>query len=198
MSHVRQHFHKRILWLILDHPPLNLLTIPILDQLTAGLQSAVRQNARLVVITGTGEQAFSGGWDLQELAKGQARELLKVSKDTFAAFEELQERKIPTIALVKGQVTGAGCELALRCDTVIAREDARFSLPGIDQGLISPAAAVYFPAHLSHQTTMRLLVTGEIIEASEALRLGMAHQVLPHRSFLIEAEELLTMLATIS
>ena len=106
--------------------------------------------------------------------------------------------RIPTVALVKGHALGGGCELAALCDTVIAHEDATFGLPEISLGVFPPVAAVNFPALIGYNATMRLMLTGETIPAKEALRLGLAHQVLSSRRFLSDAEELLTMLATSS
>jgi enoyl-CoA hydratase/carnithine racemase len=108
----------------------------------------------------------------------------------------LRSHNIPTVALVKGHALGGGCELAALCDTVIAHEDATFGLPEISLGVFPPIAAVYFPALIGYNATMRLMLTGETIQAKEALRLGLAHQVLSSRRFLPDAEELLTMLAT--
>ncbi len=95
---------------------------------------------------------------------------------------------------MKGHALGGGCELAALCDTVIAHEDASFGLPEINLGVFPPVAAAYFPSLIGMNATMRLILTGEIINAKEALRLGLAHQVLPDRRFLADAEQLLTML----
>jgi cyclohexa-1,5-dienecarbonyl-CoA hydratase len=122
--------------------------------------------------------------------------MLRAVYDNCAAFEELRSHNIPTVALVKGHALGGGCELALLCDSVIAHEDATFGLPEISLGVFPPVAAVYFPALIGQNATMRLMLTGETIQAKEALRLGLAHQVLSSRRFLPDAEELLTMLAT--
>jgi cyclohexa-1,5-dienecarbonyl-CoA hydratase len=122
--------------------------------------------------------------------------MLRVVRDNCAAFEELHAQNIPTVALVKGHALGGGCELAALCDTVIAHENATFGLPEVNLGVFPPVAAVYFPSLIGYNATMRLMLTGEIITAREALRLGLAHQVLSSQRFLPDAEELLTMLAT--
>ena len=195
MSNVHIRLHKDILWLILDRPPLNILSIEMLDQLTAAMQDAIKRSPRLIVVTGAGERAFSAGVDIRDHLDGREKEMLRAVYDNCAAFEELRSQNIPTVALVKGYALGGGCELAALCDTVIAHEDATFGLPEISLGVFPPVAAVYFPALMGYNATMRLMLTGEIINAREALRLGLAHQVLSSRRFLIDAEELLTMLA---
>ena len=196
MSNVHVRLHKDILWLILDRPPLNILSIEMLDQLTAAMRDAVKHAPRLIVITGAGERAFSAGVDIHDHLHGREKEMLRAVYDNCAAFEELRAQHIATIALVKGYALGGGCELAALCDTVIAHEDATFGLPEISLGVLPPVAAAYFPALIGQNATMRLMLTGETIDAREALRLGLAHQVLSSRRFLPDAEELLIMLAT--
>ena len=196
MSNVRIRLHNDTLWLILDRPPLNILSIEMLDQLTAAMRDAIKHPPRLVVITGAGERAFCAGVDIRDHLDGREKEMLRAVYDNCAAIEELRSHNIPTVALVKGHALGGGCELAALCDTVIAHEDATFGLPEISLGVFPPVAAVYFPALIGHQATMRMMLAGETIHAKEALRLGLAHQVLSSRRFLSDAEELLSMLAT--
>ena len=199
MNTKAQHIHIRqrndILWLILDRPPLNILTIDMLDQLTAAMRDAIKQTPRLVVITGAGERAFCAGVDIHDHLDGREIEMLRAVRDNCAAFEELRTHDIPSVALVKGYALGGGCELAALCDTVIAHEHASFGLPEVNLGVLPPVAAVYFPALIGYNTTLRLMLTGETIKAAEALRLGLVHQVLPSRRFLPDAEELLVVLA---
>ncbi len=196
MSNVHVRLHKDILWLILDRPPLNILSIEMLDQLTSAMRDAVKHAPRLIVITGAGERAFSAGVDIHDHLHGREKEMLRAVYDNCAAFEELRAQNIATVALVKGYALGGGCELAALCDTVIAHEDATFGLPEISLGVLPPVAAAYFPALIGQNATMRLTLTGETIDAREAQRLGLAHQVLSSRRFLPDAEELLIMLAT--
>ncbi len=192
--HIRR--HNDIVWLILDHPPLNILTISMIDQLSTALRDAQASPTRLLVITGAGEKAFSAGVDVRDHLDGREKEMLRAVYDTCAAFEELRKRHIPTVALVKGCALGGGCELAALCDTVIADERATFGLPEISRAVFPPVAAAYFPALIGRSATMRLLLTGETINVEEAFRLGLVHQILPSRYFLTDAEELLTLLAS--
>jgi enoyl-CoA hydratase/carnithine racemase len=199
MTTKAQHIHIRhrndILWLILDRPPLNILTIEMLDQLTAAMRDAIKQTPHLVVITGAGERAFCAGVDIHDHLDGREVEMLRAVRDNCAAFEELRTHNIPSVALVKGYALGGGCELAALCDTIIAHEHASFGLPEVNLGVVPPVAAVYFPALIGYNTTLRLMLTGETIKAAEALRLGLVHQVLPSHRFLSDAEELLVVLA---
>src|SRR5258706_14332496 len=120
MSYVRIRRHKNILWLILDRPPLNILSIEMLDQLTAAMREASKHHPRLIVITGAGERAFCAGVDIKGHLDGRAGEMLRAVYDNCAAFEELRRHHISTVALVKSHALGGGCELAALYDTVIA------------------------------------------------------------------------------
>lgn len=196
MPDIRIRSQNNILWLFLDRPPLNILSIEMLDQLTAAMRQAIAQQSRLVVLMGAGDSAFSAGVDVHDHLQGREKEMLRAVYDNCAAFEALRAAHIPTAALVKGHALGGGCELAALCDTVIAHEDASFGLPEINLGVFPPVAAAYFPERIGSQVTMRLVLTGETISAREAFRIGLAHQVLPDRRFLPDAEELLAMLAS--
>src|SRR6266849_5238278 len=153
MSQVHVRHRSDILWLILDRPPLNILTIEMLDQLTAAMRAAIEHPPRLVVITGAGERAFCAGVDIHDHLDGREVEMLRAVRDNCAAFEELRAHAIPSVALVKGHALGGGCELAALCDTVIAHENASFGLPEVKLGVFPPVAAVYFPALIGHNAT---------------------------------------------
>jgi enoyl-CoA hydratase/carnithine racemase len=196
MSNLRIRHQSDILWLILDRPPLNILSIAMLDQLTAAMRDAVKTPPKLIVLTGAGERAFCAGVDIYDHLDGREVEMLRAVRDNCAVFEELRTHHIPTAALVKGHALGGGCELAALCDTVIAHEDATFGLPEVNLAVFPPVAAAYFPSLIGYNATLRLMLTGETIKATEALRLGLAHQVLSSQRFLPDAEELLIMLAT--
>lgn len=192
--HVR--LHKNILWLILNRDPLNALTAEMLSSLNAALRKATGEAPHLVVITGTGERAFCAGVDLPDDAEEHRVVLLREARETCALFEELRACGISTVALVKGSVYGAGCELAVLCDTVIAREDAMFRLPSVNAKVFPSATSIYLPAAIGQENTTRLMHSGETLNAQEALRLGLAHQVLSARRFRSDTEELLVMLST--
>ena len=196
MSHIRIRHQNDILWLILDRPPLNILSIEMLDQLTAAMREAIMHQPRLIVMMGAGERAFSAGVDVRDHLDGREKEMLRAVYDNCAAFEAVRAQHIPTAALVQGHALGGGCELAALCDTVIAHEDATFGLPEVNLGVFPPVAAAYFPALIGYNAAMRLMLTGETIDAREAFRIGLAHQVLSARRFLPDAEQLLVMLAS--
>src|SRR6266700_4085701 len=195
MTGVHVRLQKGILWLILDRHPLNALTVEMLDQLTAALHKASAQLPRLIVLTGMGEQAFCSGVDLPDDTEATRLDLLRAARDTEAAFEVLRKQGFPTVAVVKGIAYGAGCELMVLCDTVIARDNARFRLPALNAKIFPSVVSVYLPASIGHENTTRLMQSGQTQDARQAMRLELVHQVLPARRFLVDTEELLVMLA---
>lgn len=197
MSNVHVRSHKDILWLILDKPPVNLLTVLMLDKLNAAIHKALQHPPRLLVITGTGERAFCAGVDLPDDDERHLQDLLRASRETENALDELRKRNVPLVALVKGSAFGAGCELAALCDVVIAREEAHFRLPAVNAKVFPSAVSIYLPALIGQKNTTRLLQSGETLTAGEAMKLGLAHQVLSARHFLGDTEELLVMLASV-
>ncbi len=185
MSDIRVRQQQELLWLILDRPPLNVLTPEMLKRLAEALRAAATHPPRLIVLTGTGEQAFcSGGDDAHLVALRQAAE------EMISALDEVRRKQIPTVALVKGLASGPGCELALLCEIVIAREDATFCLP-------EPAARLFSTAlstAIGQEEAEHLLQQGVVLTAREAMHLGVVHQVVPRRRFVEDVEELMVML----
>lgn len=195
MSGVYVRLHNHIFWIVLDNSPLNTLTIEMLSQINMVLRRAISQSPTLLVITGAGERAFCAGVELSDDTDTQRTALLHTAQDVCTAFAELRTHGISTIALVKGIAFGAGCELVSLCDTVIAREDARFRLPPVNAKVFADATTTYLPAAIGQEATTRYIQSGETIDARTALSLGLAHQVLPAHRFLTDTEELLVMLS---
>jgi enoyl-CoA hydratase/carnithine racemase len=189
--HIR--LHRDILWLVLDKPPFNLLTAEMLEHLAGGLHKAMQVRPRLVVLTGVGEQAFCMGLE----GESPRAELLEAAQKVDEIFNLLWQQKVATVALVKGKVFGAGCELAMFCNTIIAREDASFRLPSVAEKTFPTSLSVFLPKLVGQETATTLVQREETLTASQAHHLGLAHQVIPVKSFLNDSEELLVMLAAV-
>lgn len=198
MVNVHVRFRKQLLWIILDRPPLNLLTLEMLGQLHEALRLALKQKPHLLVIAGTGDQDFCAGVELTGDSEGQQAELLKAGTDICVAFDELRTHNIATVALVKGNAFRAGSELVALCDTVIAHENASFRLPAVNGKVFPCALSVSLPAAIGQEATTRLMQSGETLNAKDAWRLGFVQQVLSPQRFLVDTEELLVMLASLS
>ena len=135
-------------------------------------------STRVVVITGSG-RAFCAGHDLKELQgertdPGKERELFDQCSRMMLALTQLPQ---PVIALVDGIATAAGCQLVAACDLALATTNARFATSGVRYGLFCSTPMVPLSRNLARKPAMEMLLTGDFIEAEEALRLGLVNQV---------------------
>jgi enoyl-CoA hydratase len=133
--------------------------------------------ARVVVLTGAGEKAFVAGADLAEFAGRTAQEQ-RAAMEPPSIFDEVAAFPRPTIAMINGYALGGGCELALACDLRIAARSARLGQPEIRLGLLPGGGATQrLPRLVGYGAAMRLILTGEAIDAEEAARLGLVDYV---------------------
>ncbi|MCV7443537.1 crotonase/enoyl-CoA hydratase family protein [Mycobacterium paraense] len=132
---------------------------------------------RAVVITGAGDKSFCAGADLKAISRRENLYHPDHGEWGFAGYVHHFIDK-PTIAAVNGTALGGGTELALASDLVVADERAKFGLPEVKRGLIAAAGGVFrIMDHLPRKVAMELLVTGEPITASDALKWGLINQV---------------------
>lgn len=159
---------------------LNALNIKTREELANALDE-LRADAeiRVVVLTGAGEKAFVAGADINEFAGRtavQQRAVMK-ARNIFVTAEDFPK---PLIAMINGFCLGGGCELALSCDIRIASEKARFGQPEINLGIIPGGGGTQRLTRLVGEgKAMQMILTGEMIDAQEALRLGLANEVHP-------------------
>jgi cyclohexa-1,5-dienecarbonyl-CoA hydratase len=98
-------------------------------------------------------------------------------------IDRMRSLPVPVVAAVHGAALGGGCELALACDIVLARDDARFGQPEIQLGVFPPAAAALMPRRLGRQHALDLILTGRAVSAAEAREIGLAAHVWPADEF---------------
>jgi enoyl-CoA hydratase/carnithine racemase len=132
---------------------------------------------RVVVITGKG-RAFCAGHDLKEIAAERERDaLLELFGACSRMMLALTRLPQPVIALVDGIATAAGCQLVAACDLALATSNARFATSGIKYGLFCSTPMVAVARNVARKAAMEMLLTGDFIEAEDALRLGLVNQV---------------------
>jgi len=181
--------------LVLDRPPLNVLNIPMLRDLDEALES-LREDAsvHVLLITGSG-RAFCAGVDVADHTADRVDEMIK----TFhRVIERLMDLQFPVVAAVNGAALGGGCELALACDVVLAREGAKLGQPEVRLGVFPPAAAVLLSRLVGRQTAADLILSGRVIEAEEALAVGLVSRVMPSDEFDSGVEEYAAAMASLS
>ncbi|MFQ5710848.1 MAG: enoyl-CoA hydratase/isomerase family protein [Candidatus Geothermarchaeales archaeon] len=170
----------------------NALNIETRRELKAALEDArAEEGTRVVVITGAGDQAYCAGADLNEfkdMTPMQVREYIRLSRDVTNLIEGMEK---PVISAVNGYALGGGCELAMACDIIIASETARFGQPEIRVGLIPGGGATQrLPRHIGVKKAKELILTGDLIAAAEAERLGLVNRVVPADKLNEAVEEL--------
>jgi len=174
---------------------LNALNGAVMDGLLAALTGLDADPAcRAIVVTGAGTKAFAAGADIREMAD-QTPETIGAAGH-FARGAELRTIGLPIVAAVRGFALGGGCELAMACDVVIAGEDARFGQPEIKLGVIPGAGGTQrLTRAIGKARAMELVLTGRMVDAHEAERLGLVSQVVPAEETLDRALELAVRIA---
>jgi enoyl-CoA hydratase len=177
---------------------LNALSRELLEELDAVI-SWVEQDEeiRVLIITGSGEKAFVAGADITELRQipsaTEAERLARFGQQLFSRIENLP---IPVIMAVNGYALGGGCELAMAGDIILASDRARFGQPEINLGVIPGYGGTQRLARrVGTGTAKYLCMTGEMIDAQEAARLGLVQKVVVADQLLDEAKRLAKQLA---
>jgi enoyl-CoA hydratase len=174
--------HDAIATVTLNRPQvLNALNTQVFDELE-NLFTEIQASAaiRVVLLIGAGEKAFAAGADIQELATTDAHTGAAKARRGQQVFDLIESCGKPVIALVNGFALGGGCELALACHLRLASERAKLGQPEVKLGLIPGYGGTQrLPRLVGPSRALRLLLTGEIIGAEEALRIGLVDEVVP-------------------
>ncbi|MCS6936036.1 MAG: enoyl-CoA hydratase/isomerase family protein [Candidatus Bipolaricaulota bacterium] len=158
---------------VLARPPLNVLGIAELRELSHALETLREDPAKVVVLAAEG-RAFSAGVDIKDHTAEKVREMIAAVHEVFVKLWALEQ---PTVCVVQGMALGGGMELATACDFVIASENAQFGQPEIKVGVFPPIACLLLPRLLPWPKAIELILTGESISAHEAHRLGLVNRV---------------------
>jgi len=166
---------------------LNTATMQELRTVFAQIKNDVA--VRVVILTGAGDKAFVAGADINELATLSPVAGKDYSLAGQAIFDAIEQLGKPVIAAVNGYALGGGCELAMSCTFRIASENAVFGQPEVKLGIIPGYGGTQRLARLvGRGQAAEILLTGEMIKAAEALRIGLVNQVVPHGELLEKAE----------
>lgn len=151
---------------------------------------------RVIIITGTGERAFCTGADLKKtMPPAESYAALAFGRGDGGFLDGMEMDK-PIIAAINGFALGGGLELALACDIRIAAEGARFGLPEVKVGSIPGGGGTQrLPRMIHRGDAMLMMLSGEPVDAAEALRLGIVSRVVPRDRLMAEAEAIATRIA---
>jgi enoyl-CoA hydratase len=176
---------------------LNALNLELMGELREVLK-ALDQNdqVRVVVLSGN-EKAFAAGADIKQMAGRTAIDMFLV--DQFSTWDQIKKFRKPLIAAVSGFALGGGCELAMTCDMIIASETARFGQPEIKIGVMPGAGGTQrLTKAIGKARAMEMVLTGEPMDAKEALHRGLVNKVVPEELYLEEAIKLAAKIAQLS
>ncbi|PJK31231.1 enoyl-CoA hydratase [Minwuia thermotolerans] len=171
-----------IAWITLNRPnAFNSLSRPLIARLQEELdRMADDPSVRVIVIAGAG-RGFCAGHDLREVRGNQNNE--PFIKELVGACSNMMQTIVhhpkPVIARVHGIATAAGCQLVASCDLAIAEDGARFATPGVNIGLFCHTPMVALSRNVSRKHAMEMLLTGEMMDADDAVRFGLINRAVP-------------------
>ncbi len=178
---------------------LNALNAALLRELALALDRFDEDDSvRAMIVTGSGEKAFAAGADIGELAALPSAQAAKVAAQYGQALtRRIEQMRFPVIAAVNGFALGGGCELALACDIRIASENAKLGQPEVNLGIMPGYGGSQRTARLvGRGIAMYLCLTGEIVDAREALRTGLVDRVVPAPELMSEAKRVADLIAS--
>jgi enoyl-CoA hydratase/carnithine racemase len=181
-----------VAWITLNRPEvLNAQNDLLRNEVVEALEDASRNDdVYAIVITGSGEKAFSAGADISEFPTRVPADVIK-QKGLRRPYEVIREIPKPVIAAVNGLALGGGCELVLACDVVVASETAQFGQPEIRVGVIPGGGGTQIlPRLIGEKKAKELIFSGRSITAAEALTMGMINKVVPPGELIAATEKL--------
>lgn len=183
---------RGVITLTLNRPAaFNALSVGLLDELQRQLDSVAADPAARVVVLAAAGRAFCAGHDLREM---RAAPSLACYETLFAQCARLmltlQRLPVPVIARVQGVATAAGCQLVAACDLAVAAATARFAVSGVNLGLFCSTPAVALSRNLGRKAAFEMLVTGEFIDAAEAMNKGLINRIAEPAALDAEVERL--------
>ncbi len=196
-QHIKLRIEDRVARITFARPPVNIFNIAMMREVNEALTECAQQRELVAVVFDAAAdcRAFSAGVAVEEHAEETIFQML----DSFhAIFRNIEMLARPTIAVIDGPALGGGCELVAACDVAIASERARFGQPEIKLGLFPPVAAVLLPQVIGDKRARELMLTGELIEAGEAARIGLINYVVPSTQLERKTTEVLIKLRELS
>ncbi len=193
LENVKFEKKNKIAYVTIDRPQvlnaLNMATMQELEQVFTEL--AADTETRVVILTGGGEKAFVAGADINELAKNNPVEAKAYTHRGQAVLDLIENLGRPVIACINGFALGGGCEIAMACTMRLASENAKLGQPEVKLGIIPGYGGTQRLARLVGKgLAMQMVLTGDMISAQEAHRIGLVNEVLPADKLIPRAEEI--------
>ena len=169
---------------------LNALNQKTIAELAMAFEEAGKDSSVLgVILTGSGPKAFVAGADISEIAGLSGVEGEKFSRSAQAAFDLIENLGKPVIAAVNGYALGGGCEISMACTIRLAAENAKFGQPEVKLGIIPCFGGTQrLPRLVGKGLALQLILSGQMISAQEAYRIGLVNEVVPAEQLIPRAE----------
>jgi enoyl-CoA hydratase/carnithine racemase len=177
---------------------LNALNTPTWKDLWTAFEDARNDTAvRGIILTGAGNKAFIAGADISELAHATAIDAERSSRFGQGVLDLIENLGKPVIAAVNGFALGGGCETAMACTIRIAVESAKFGQPEVALGLLPGGGGTQrLPRLVGKGRALQLILSGEMISAQEAYRIGLVNEIVPATDLITRAEAILNKIAS--
>ena len=179
----------------LNHPPVNVIDIPMMEEIASALAEAESLAEIAVVVFSGSERAFSAGVDIAAHTPERIEEMLTKFHAIFRAM--VSSRKV-FVAAVRGNCQGGGAELAMMCDLVITSESATWKFPEISLGCFPPVAAVALASVVGQKQAADLILTARKMDGLEARTMRLANSAVPDHQVEETLDQLLSRLRTLS
>lgn len=180
----------------------NALSQALMASLQDALDTAANDKSVRVIVIGADGPAFSSGHDLKEMTtrRGDPDKGRDFYSALFTQCSKLMQTIVrhpkPVIAQIQGVATAAGCQLVASCDLAVASSSARFATPGVNIGLFCSTPMVALSRNVSRKQAMEMLLTGEMISADEAHRIGLVNRVVAPDALKAETAKLAELVAS--
>ncbi|MHB8566311.1 MAG: enoyl-CoA hydratase/isomerase family protein [Nitrososphaerales archaeon] len=188
---------ENFLLITLDHPPVNAVNRQMLVELEASIKQGNDDTEVIgLVVTGSGSNAFCAGADLKSIQNLKPEDALSFVSAGHKAYSAVEDSAKPVLAAINGLTLGGGNELAMSCDLRFASDRARFGQPEVNLGLIPAWGGTQRMTRLIGAAKAKeLIFSGQIINAQEALRIGLVNKIVPDGEEVRAATDYVRMLA---
>lgn len=190
-ENIKAETRNKIAYITIDRPKvLNALNMQTMDELRQVFtQVKGDKDVRVVILTGAGEKAFVAGADINELQKNNPVEAKEYTHRGQAVLDAIENLGKPVIACINGFALGGGCELAMACTMRLASENAKLGQPEVKLGIIPGYGGTQrLPRLVGKGIAAQLLLTGDMISAQEAHRIGLVNEVVSASELIPRAE----------
>ncbi|SNT07313.1 Enoyl-CoA hydratase/carnithine racemase [Asanoa hainanensis] len=185
---VRLEKHDGIGTIRLDRPPMNALNTQVQEEIRAAAEEATTDDSVRAVVVYGGEKVFAAGADIKEMQQMSYVDMAARAANLSAALGAVARIPKPVVAAITGYALGGGCELALACDWRVVADDAKLGQPEIKLGIIPGAGGTQRLARLVGPARAKdIVLSGRMVDAQEALRIGLADRVVPAADVYAEA-----------